>query len=139
MCSAIRSTLGQRQIRQSPGLALNSSGNDWGLANSSADWVNCQMLFQSHLEFWIMFKFATALWVNRLIYRPTYSRLSHQLRVASLSAIITISNIMREEARYSNPNVLETHVSTVILQDYLWHRAVETHFKKPKLFRFFLN
>src|SRR6218665_339330 len=31
LCSAIRATLGQRQIRQSPGLALNAhSGNDWG-------------------------------------------------------------------------------------------------------------
>src|SRR6218665_432439 len=30
-CSAIRATLGQRQIRQSPGLALNAhSGNEWG-------------------------------------------------------------------------------------------------------------
>src|SRR6218665_273578 len=30
-CSAIRATLGQRQIRQSPGLPLNAhSGNDWG-------------------------------------------------------------------------------------------------------------
>src|SRR6218665_912514 len=30
-CSAIRETLGQRQIRQSPGLALNAhSGNEWG-------------------------------------------------------------------------------------------------------------
>src|SRR6218665_685928 len=30
-CSAIRATLGQRQILQSPGLALNAhSGNDWG-------------------------------------------------------------------------------------------------------------
>src|SRR6218665_4167979 len=29
--SAIRATLGQRQIRQSPGLALNAhSGNEWG-------------------------------------------------------------------------------------------------------------
>src|SRR6218665_2897328 len=31
LCSTIRATLGQRQIRQSPGLALNAhSGNDWG-------------------------------------------------------------------------------------------------------------
>src|SRR6218665_670194 len=31
LCSAIRATLGQRQIRQSPGLALNAhSGNEWG-------------------------------------------------------------------------------------------------------------
>src|SRR6218665_38464 len=31
LCSAIRATLGRRQIRQSPGLALNAhSGNDWG-------------------------------------------------------------------------------------------------------------
>jgi len=31
LCSAIRATLGQRQIRQSPGLAQNAhSGNDWG-------------------------------------------------------------------------------------------------------------
>src|SRR6218665_2494213 len=31
LCSAIRATLGQRQIRQSPGLPLNAhSGNDWG-------------------------------------------------------------------------------------------------------------
>src|SRR6218665_1458320 len=31
LCSAIRATLGQRQIRQGPGLALNAhSGNDWG-------------------------------------------------------------------------------------------------------------
>src|SRR6218665_2756926 len=31
LCSAIRETLGQRQIRQSPGLALNAhSGNEWG-------------------------------------------------------------------------------------------------------------
>src|SRR6218665_3573884 len=31
LCSAIRATLGQRQIRQRPGLALNAhSGNDWG-------------------------------------------------------------------------------------------------------------
>src|SRR6218665_3806181 len=31
LCSAIRGTLGQRQIRQCPGLALNDhSGNDWG-------------------------------------------------------------------------------------------------------------
>src|SRR6218665_3286079 len=30
-CSAIRATLGQRQICQSPGLALNAhSGNEWG-------------------------------------------------------------------------------------------------------------
>src|SRR6218665_2791666 len=30
-CSEIRETLGQRQIRQSPGLALNAhSGNEWG-------------------------------------------------------------------------------------------------------------
>src|SRR6218665_892962 len=30
-CSANRATLGQRQIRQSPGLALNAhSGNEWG-------------------------------------------------------------------------------------------------------------
>src|SRR6218665_4178631 len=30
-CSAIRATLGQRQIRQSPGFALNAhSGNEWG-------------------------------------------------------------------------------------------------------------
>src|SRR6218665_1491086 len=30
-CSAIRATLGQRQFRQSPGLALNAdSGNEWG-------------------------------------------------------------------------------------------------------------
>src|SRR6218665_2296723 len=30
LCSAIRATLGQRQIRQSPGLALNAhSGNEW--------------------------------------------------------------------------------------------------------------
>src|SRR6218665_1114298 len=30
-CSAIRAILGQRQIRQSPGLALNAhSGNEWG-------------------------------------------------------------------------------------------------------------
>src|SRR6218665_1133059 len=30
-CSAIRATLGQRQIRQSPGLALSAhSGNEWG-------------------------------------------------------------------------------------------------------------
>src|SRR6218665_2045301 len=30
-CSAIRATLGQRQIRQSPGLALNAHlGNEWG-------------------------------------------------------------------------------------------------------------
>src|SRR6218665_4201540 len=29
-CSAIRATLGQRQFRQSPGLALNAhSGNEW--------------------------------------------------------------------------------------------------------------
>src|SRR6218665_1577570 len=31
LCSAIRATLGQRQIRQSPGLALNAhSGSYWG-------------------------------------------------------------------------------------------------------------
>ena len=31
LCSAIWATLGQRQIRQSPGLALNAhSGNEWG-------------------------------------------------------------------------------------------------------------
>src|SRR6218665_2977141 len=31
LCSAIRATLGQRQICQSPGLALNAhSGNEWG-------------------------------------------------------------------------------------------------------------
>src|SRR6218665_4140418 len=31
LCSAIRATLGQRQIRQSSGLALNAhSGNEWG-------------------------------------------------------------------------------------------------------------
>src|SRR6218665_3645715 len=31
LCSAIRATLGQRQIRQSPGIALNAhSGNEWG-------------------------------------------------------------------------------------------------------------
>src|SRR6218665_1793465 len=31
LCSAIRATLGQRQFRQSPGLALNlHSGNEWG-------------------------------------------------------------------------------------------------------------
>src|SRR6218665_1319005 len=31
LCSAIRETLGQRKIRQSPGLALNAhSGNEWG-------------------------------------------------------------------------------------------------------------
>src|SRR6218665_3941400 len=31
LCSAIRATLGQRQIRQRPGLALNAhSGNEWG-------------------------------------------------------------------------------------------------------------
>src|SRR6218665_640032 len=31
LCSAIRATLGQRQFRQSPGLALNAhSGNEWG-------------------------------------------------------------------------------------------------------------
>src|SRR6218665_1197202 len=31
LCSAIRETLGQRQIRQSPGLTLNAhSGNEWG-------------------------------------------------------------------------------------------------------------
>src|SRR6218665_2327995 len=31
LCSAIRATLGQRQIRQSPGLPLNAhSGNEWG-------------------------------------------------------------------------------------------------------------
>jgi len=32
LCSAIRVTLGQRQIRQSPGLALNANpGNDWDM------------------------------------------------------------------------------------------------------------
>src|SRR6218665_1972820 len=31
LCSAIRATLGQRQFRQSPGLALNAHlGNEWG-------------------------------------------------------------------------------------------------------------
>src|SRR6218665_2554344 len=41
-CSTIRATLGQRQIRQSPGLALNAhSGNEWGKIPVLTGYVVC--------------------------------------------------------------------------------------------------
>src|SRR6218665_1416751 len=57
-CSAIRATLGQRQIRQNPGLALNAhSGNEWGkipvltgrrLLDSRSLTKNYQLSFRFH-------------------------------------------------------------------------------------------